>query len=192
MNLYEELGLHPLCSAEEIKYQFRILASKHHPDKGGDTEKFKRIKLAYEVLGDPKRRAEYDKTGNTAETKSHRTEAIEQLSHIFFKAINNFDINTGDLVLNMQNEVNNMRQTAINDQLLCQVYINNLQVISDKLKNKNDSENLLHTFISKQIEMRQNEFITFSNRIQICNIMLQILDLYHYGFLELPGGLTVN
>jgi curved DNA-binding protein CbpA len=186
MNLYEELGLHPSCSQDDIKQQFRILANKHHPDKGGDVEVFKRIKLAYEVLGDPKRRAEYDKTGNTAETKSHRTEAIEQLSGIFLRAINNFDVHTGDLVLNMKNEVNNMRQTAINDQLLCQVYINNLQTANEKLKNRSDEQNLLHNFLLKQIEQRQQEFLLFSNRIQTCNIMLQILDQYHYGFFELP------
>jgi len=36
---------------------------KHHPDKGGDPEEFKRISRAYEVLVDPRKRAVYDEYG---------------------------------------------------------------------------------------------------------------------------------
>ena len=41
------------ATADEIKKAFRRLASKHHPDKGGDAEEFKKIKAAYERLSDP-------------------------------------------------------------------------------------------------------------------------------------------
>ena len=44
----------------EIKRQYRKLALKHHPDKGGDEAIFKEISAAYEVLSDEGRRAEYD------------------------------------------------------------------------------------------------------------------------------------
>jgi DnaJ family protein A protein 2 len=36
---------------------------KEHPDKGGDTEKFKDISVAYECLSDPEKRKLYDKYG---------------------------------------------------------------------------------------------------------------------------------
>jgi molecular chaperone DnaJ len=36
------------------------LASQHHPDKGGDTQKFQAIQEAYATLGDEQKRAEYD------------------------------------------------------------------------------------------------------------------------------------
>jgi DnaJ family protein A protein 2 len=41
----------------------------HHPDKGGDPEKFKEIQHAYEVLSDEKRKAHYDMTGSDAEAQ---------------------------------------------------------------------------------------------------------------------------
>ena len=50
MNYYQTLGLQPGASPEEIKKAYRKLASKHHPDKGGDTAKFQEIQAAYEGL----------------------------------------------------------------------------------------------------------------------------------------------
>mmetsp|Transcript_7350 Transcript_7350/g.13627 ORF Transcript_7350/g.13627 Transcript_7350/m.13627 type:complete len:528 (-) Transcript_7350:99-1682(-) len=47
----------------EIKKAYRKLAVKHHPDKGGDPEKFKEITRAYEILSDRDKREKYDRFG---------------------------------------------------------------------------------------------------------------------------------
>ena len=64
---YEVLGVSREAGADEIKKAFRKLALVYHPDKnGGDaaaTERFKEIKMAYDVLGDPDKRARYDRFG---------------------------------------------------------------------------------------------------------------------------------
>ena len=60
MDHYETLGVQRDATAKEIKTAFRKLAMKHHPDKGGDQDQFKRIQGAYEVLSDPDKRAQYD------------------------------------------------------------------------------------------------------------------------------------
>jgi curved DNA-binding protein len=57
---YATLGVARGANQDEIKRAFRKLASQYHPDKGGDTQKFQQIQAAYEVLGDPARRADYD------------------------------------------------------------------------------------------------------------------------------------
>lgn len=44
------LGLTGNPTKREIKKAYRAMANKHHPDKGGDTDKFKEIKQAYEAL----------------------------------------------------------------------------------------------------------------------------------------------
>ncbi len=63
-NYYEILGVPKTASKDEIKKAFRKLAHKHHPDKnGGNDSKFKEINEAYSVLGDDKKRAEYDTYG---------------------------------------------------------------------------------------------------------------------------------
>ena len=48
--LYDRLGLKKNANDNEIKKAYRKLAIKHHPDKGGDEETFKKISEAYQNL----------------------------------------------------------------------------------------------------------------------------------------------
>jgi len=62
-SLYDTLGIQRSADANDIKRAYRKLAMEHHPDKGGDTEKFKEIQKANEILSDERRRSIYDQTG---------------------------------------------------------------------------------------------------------------------------------
>jgi DnaJ-class molecular chaperone len=61
---YKILGVAPTATADEIKKAYRKLAKANHPDStGGDKAKeqrFKEIGNAYDVLGDAKKREQYD------------------------------------------------------------------------------------------------------------------------------------
>lgn len=59
-NHYETLGLNSSASADDIKKAYRKLASQHHPDRGGVTEKFQEIQAAYDVLSSAEKRQQYD------------------------------------------------------------------------------------------------------------------------------------
>ena len=59
-NPYQTLGVNRDATADDIKRAYRKLASKHHPDRGGDTKTFQEIQTAYDTLSDPKRRSAYD------------------------------------------------------------------------------------------------------------------------------------
>lgn len=63
---YDLLGVSKSASAEEIKTAFRKKAHEHHPDKGGDAEKFKELNEAYQVLGNAEKRKRYDQFGSAA------------------------------------------------------------------------------------------------------------------------------
>jgi len=60
---YKALEVDKDASDADIKKAYRKLAVKHHPDKGGDPEKFKEITRAYEVLSDSEKRSKYDRFG---------------------------------------------------------------------------------------------------------------------------------
>jgi len=57
---YKILGIGKNANQEEIKKAYRSLAMKHHPDRGGDANKFKEIEEAYRTLSDENKRYEYD------------------------------------------------------------------------------------------------------------------------------------
>lgn len=59
-NYYEILGVSEDASAEEIKKAFKKAAVKHHPDRWGDKNKFQEVNEAYQVIGDEKKKSQYD------------------------------------------------------------------------------------------------------------------------------------
>jgi molecular chaperone DnaJ len=60
---YDILGVKRAASADEIKRAYRKLAQQYQPDKGGNSERFKEVNEAYQVLSDPNKRAQYDQYG---------------------------------------------------------------------------------------------------------------------------------
>lgn len=65
---YEVLGVRKGVTDKEIKQAYRRLARKYHPDVNPNNKaaeaKFKEITEAYEVLGDPAKRGQYDQFGH--------------------------------------------------------------------------------------------------------------------------------
>ena len=59
MDYYKVLGVDESSNQDDIKKAYRKLSLKHHPDRGGDGEQFKKINEAYSVLGDPEKRRMY-------------------------------------------------------------------------------------------------------------------------------------
>jgi len=60
---YDTLGVATGASADEIKKAYRRLARKYHPDVSKETDaeaQFKKVGEAYDVLGDEKKRRDYD------------------------------------------------------------------------------------------------------------------------------------
>jgi molecular chaperone DnaJ len=83
-NLYNILGLPRTSDIDEVKSAFRRLALQYHPDHNPDKldaeEKFKEIVSAYEVLGDPLKKAAYDATGKVNQWLFRKEAAWENYS----------------------------------------------------------------------------------------------------------------
>ena len=184
MTLYDELELSSDCSQEAIKQQYRILAHRHHPDRGGDEERFKKIKLAYEVLSDTVRRAEYDRTGNFKEDFTIRSEAIERLGNMINHYVPTINTEMEDLILRMRLDVNQAVSVLVNEIANCQRSIHNANIAYKKTWVKNKGENVLKTFIENLIKRRENDLVMLQRRMAVFNLMLEILENYHYGATE--------
>jgi len=66
MDHYSVLGVAKTATPKEIKKAYKKLAIKYHPDRNPDKgaiEQFKKASEAYEVLGDPVKRSQYDLQG---------------------------------------------------------------------------------------------------------------------------------
>jgi DnaJ-domain-containing protein 1 len=74
VNYYENLKVSPKASNAEIKSAYRRLARKLHPDKNNGSEEkakeFAKVAKAYEILGNPQLRADYDRGLLQAEFKT--------------------------------------------------------------------------------------------------------------------------
>lgn len=62
VDFYELLQISPNAEPETIHRVYRLLAQRFHPDnrETGNTERFRTLHDAYDVLSDPERRAQYD------------------------------------------------------------------------------------------------------------------------------------
>lgn len=87
MSHYDTLGIKPDATPAEIKRAFQKLASQHHPDKGGDTERAAAINDAYATLSDPERRKRYDETGADRQGPSPEEARRAEVQQAFMTAL---------------------------------------------------------------------------------------------------------
>jgi DnaJ-class molecular chaperone len=59
---YEILQVSSKAEPDTIHRVYRLLAQRFHPDnqESGDSERFRLLRDAYDVLSDPEKRAQYD------------------------------------------------------------------------------------------------------------------------------------
>jgi curved DNA-binding protein CbpA len=181
MNLYDELGLNSNCTSDEIKQRYRALAQQHHPDKGGDEDTFKKIKLAYEVLSDPSRRSDYDSTGKIYEDISVRTEALQELAGLVKHCINKINPEYDDLILLMKHDLIDTSTQVYLSITKCEEYIFKLKKILKKINRKKEGENFIKSVIEEQLKICESDLDKFNHKIEVIDYILELLEDYYYG-----------
>ena len=179
--LYEELELLPTCTADEIKQKYRTLAQMHHPDKGGSEDKFKRIKLAYEILSDPVKRSHYDSTGEHYEEAGIENEVLNRLANMISHHTQQINPELDDLILKMNLDIYDAQRnttSAINE---CENTIRKLNIVSKKIKLKKEGENFLQAIVERKIIHTQTELAGHKRTMIVFIKMLDILENYHYS-----------
>ena len=82
-NPYSTLGVAKNATADTIKRAYKQKAKEHHPDRGGDTNKFAEISNAYDILKDPDKRAYFDQTGSTNQQQGFTSQQGFNFNDIF-------------------------------------------------------------------------------------------------------------
>jgi|688.fasta_scaffold452361_1 curved DNA-binding protein CbpA len=180
-SLYDDLELPKTCTSEEIKQKYRILAQLHHPDKGGDVEKFKRMKLAYEVLSDPIKREHYDSTGDHYNDINLDSEVMGRLAVMVSQFVQHINPEFDDLILKMKIEIRALQQLTTNAIVECNDLIAKFNIISKKIRLKKEGENLLKLVVDKKVLGLHNEVINHKRGLIVFARMLEVLDDYHYS-----------
>ena len=180
-SLYDDLELPKTCTSEEIKQKYRILAQLHHPDKGGDVEKFKRMKLAYEVLSDPIKREHYDSTGDHYNDINLDSEVMGRLAVMVSQLVQHINPEFDDLILKMKIEIRALQQLTTNAIIECNELIAKFNIISKKIRLKKEGENLLKLVVDKKVLGLHNEVINHKRGLIVFARMLEVLEDYHFS-----------
>lgn len=181
MDLYEILGVNKDATDEDIKMSFRKLAQKYHPDReGGDEEKFKQIKHAYEILGDAEKRKRYDDTGDVGEdVTDYEASAIQTLRNYFNLAINQNKINImdycSDALIGAMGELNIYIRDSNREK-------KRLTRMRNLIKRKNEGANEFLLIIDSKISEVKNAIKGAESGIKITELALKILSNdYEHG-----------
>ena len=81
---YDLLGVNKDASTDDIKKAYKKNALKHHPDRGGDENKFKELSKAYEVLVDDNKRQMYDQMGEEGLSNNMNFQSPDDIFSMFF------------------------------------------------------------------------------------------------------------
>lgn len=129
-NYYDLLGINKNSSQEEIKKAYRKKALEHHPDKGGDADRFREISEAYEVLSDPSKKDMYDRYGRV-DNNAYQTHGFDmndifsQFDNFFGGGRNNIkkgsdirinlNLSLDDIIFGCNKNIKFNRKTKCND-----------------------------------------------------------------------------
>ncbi|MGH2398681.1 MAG: molecular chaperone DnaJ [bacterium] len=130
---YSVLGVDRNASQDQIKQAFRRLARENHPDVKKDDpragDRFKEINEAYQVLGDPTRRAQYDRFGKVQPFGTDMREGgfgpFEDIFDMFFGRRGRVDRDApergadlrADIELTLEESATGLEKTVVVDRL---------------------------------------------------------------------------
>lgn len=178
-DLYAALELERGADAADVKRAYRKKAQEHHPDKGGDKERFQVVKSAYEVLSDPDRRKRYDETGETGQQHDPREEMLGILAQLMMTIIDKVDVDHTNVIETMRAQISGVQaqhsQSIENNRKRIRVRERALK----RLKAKT-GENILASMLRADIMATEAAIQRIEGEQEKVKAMLALLDDYEY------------
>jgi curved DNA-binding protein CbpA len=193
-NLYEVLGVDPTASQKAIQSAFRKRSKEAHPDQGGNSEEFDKLKQAYEVLKDPSRRARYDRTGRADEVKV-TPQAIQALIDNTVRAMVMAERDDGttdnpdweDIRQKVLQTILNGRREAMTNHRRAQKKVARLDKIASKFKSKTKEDPLGDAFAALRKEL-VDEVNRYEDGIELNRKTEEVFRSYDYDVGPRPEG----
>lgn len=142
---YKYLKINKNATQTEIKKSYYKLAKTLHPDKGGDTEEFKKIMEAYEVLSNEEKRKIYDEYGEEGLTGNinHNMNAFNNIFNMHHFNSMNMNMNrekrkSENIIFNLSITLNDFyngieKKLKLNKKIICNKCLGN-GLKNDKIK----------------------------------------------------------
>lgn len=173
--LYKILGIARTATAEEIKAAYRRLSMEHHPDRGGDAEKFREITEAYQVLGDMKRRQSYDECGCVADVVGRAMSMLEEIFEHMVDSVEadtriNFKEVAAECVCKELEEAEKARKRAILD-------LSKYEALRGRLRVK-EGDNIFEVVLDRKEGKLRERLVALNTGIEVCKAATGMLENY--------------
>lgn len=181
-DLYNDLDVSKDATDDEIKDAYRKKARSHHPDLGGDEEKFKKSLFAYNVLKDSTKREKYDRTGNT-ETEDTNSAAKQILANLIASIIADprFDPKKSDLFEAVSGEVSTRKKAFKKNSKSLVKLIAKFEEANKRIES---DDSYFSNVVEDKRKFLNNELEEFNVQIEICNNMKELVSKARYKFDE--------
>lgn len=172
---YQTLGVARDATPEEIKAAYRRCSSTAHPDKeGGSVERMQAVNRANDVLSDPTRRAQYDRTGSDEPADSPGKMAAKLLDDAFGKALDT----DAEPVLFTRKHITNTIQHLNEVQARTRRERNKLEKRSGRTRVKEGVRNVVQEMIDRRIAAKTVTINECDAALEACKIASALLDDY--------------
>jgi len=181
--LYDDLAVDKKSTPDQIKKAYRQKAKKTHPDNGGNSDEFRTIAKAYNILSDEEKRKRYDNgenPDNINQSNTHEQQVLSIVFGIFNNIIDqNIDFvhhNLFDLVRQtIQANQQNFRTEKNKNQKNIERYNNILRRIKKK-----DKSVLFIQLLDDKIKGCNAIIIQLDNNINVFEDALKLIEKCEY------------
>lgn len=181
MTLYDQLGVPPEASADDIRRAYRRKAQRAHPDRpGGSNQTFHAIQHAYDVLGDAARREKYDRTGLDRE-QDLQAQALERVAQLLMQAVDQLDVDHDDLIDKVRDVVLRQEQQIHNQVVDINKAISKRRRAAQRIGVKGGRENRLAAILGVDVRQHEAALEQAKDELRRLATMLSVLAEYSYA-----------
>lgn len=196
-SLYQDLGVSPNASPEEIARAGKAAVRKHHPDAGGDPEKFDATMKALVILRDPEKRERYDRTGETSEPEGLlEAEAREVVIQTIVNMLRDpgLDLRRVNIVVQAAAQITEGRRRHEQNMRATEQSIVRLEDGRRRLKRKNpDGDDALDNMVNHLIQQMRGSVANAQRNLMVAARALEIVADYEYVVdMTPPAGWTTT